>query len=44
MLMMNNFDPEFAMSLDRAERMAFCVMVGERNGGQFNWSTLKWDK
>lgn len=44
MLMMNGFNPDFALSLDRAERLAFCVMAGELNGGRFNWSTHKWDK
>jgi hypothetical protein len=44
MLMMNGFDPDFALGLDRAERLAFCVMVGELNGGQFNWLKRKWDK
>lgn len=43
-LVTSGFSEEFALSLDRPERLAFLVMLGEQNGNTFNWATQKWEK
>jgi hypothetical protein len=44
-LLTSGIDTELALSLDRPERLAFLVIIGEQSGaGTFNWSTKKWDK
>jgi len=34
---------DVAFSLDEDMRLAFCVIIGELNGGHFNWTTRTWD-
>lgn len=35
---------DVAFSLDRTERMAWSVIMGEFEGGTFNWSSGTWDR
>ncbi len=42
-LVMNGFSEEFALNLDRPERLAFLVIIGEQNGRTFDWKTNKWE-
>lgn len=36
--------PEIALNLDQEERIAFCVIIGEQNGGTFDWQKRDWVK
>jgi len=33
---------DIALNLDAVERLAFCVILGEQNGGSFDWNKMIW--
>lgn len=35
---------DVAFSLDATMRLAWCVVLGELDGGTFDWNRLEWDK
>ena len=35
---------DVAFSLDATMRLAWCVVLGELDGGSFDWTRLEWDK
>jgi hypothetical protein len=36
------FSEATVLSLDWDERLAWCVIIGEQNGGEFDWKSLRW--
>jgi len=43
-LVKNGVPWHVAMSLSNEERVAFCIMFGELDGGVFDWGALSWRK
>ena len=35
---------DVAFTLDATMRLAWCVVLGELDGGRFDWTRLEWDK
>ena len=35
---------ERAEAMDRPERLAWLVVIGQSEGGRFNWESMNWEK
>ena len=33
-----------AEAMERSERLAWLVVIGQSEGGRFNWDTMEWEK
>jgi len=43
-LVKNNVPFDVAFSLGPAEKIAYCVAMGEIEGNSFDWETMSWRK
>ena len=43
-LVKNGIPFDVAFSLGPAEKVAYCVVMGELNGSSFDWETMSWRK
>lgn len=35
---------DVAMSIDEVEAFAYCIILGEMEGGKYDWDSMKWQE
>lgn len=44
MLVKNGWHPDLAYSMDDVRRTAYAIILGQMEGGKFNWTSMDWEK